>query len=151
MSKETLRIDAIKKLLISQEIETNELEKKVLDLKKEADFLAIQLEMKLKSNEQLRSELQLLGANLKEENVSFKHSDNWNLSAESTFKIISEKGIPRGVEAKNIIEEYAKHGILAHPRNIFDHVNILEKENKIYQINPDQKRGRKFKTKENLS
>jgi hypothetical protein len=145
---ETLRIDTIKKLIFEQEKLVSERNTEKNDLLSKVEEIDVQNDCANKYINQLKDELEALGYLYTQNPISSSPNpelDDLALSQAGTFKILSKLDNPHGVQVKDIIREYEALGIITHSRLIGDHIHQLLKESKIFQINPENQRGRKYR------
>ena len=146
ITDQSLKGDVIKKMIAEQLASIQEDLQKKEDAQKKLTQIEIEIELKEQNITQLKNNLAELGDKYKEQKEVYHFSnENLSLSLQSTFNFIKNLDNPNGIPAKIIIEKYASKGITCHPRQVFDHINQLLKDNSIYQTNPDQSRGRKYR------
>lgn len=157
MSNQNLKANVIIKMLKEQEtVLTQDIQRKN-ELKNDLDSLEVEIEIKQQTIDKLKESLADLGQeyytnnNQKLDNLELSSSlpsfdNNWSLSTPFTLKIIESYQTPNGIDVKTIINKYGEQGIKCHARQIFEHLNKLSSDNRIYQTNPEQQRGRKYHT-----
>jgi hypothetical protein len=156
INNESLKANTIIKLLTEQD-EAIQSQKKLLNQREsEVESLKFEISYRKNSFSKLYNDLAAIGyeyeskfsdtqRKIGQEKVELTSDENWSLSADFTFKIISENQDPNGMSVKSIGEKYKDKGIKCHDRQIFGQVEALILEEKVYQTNPEQKRGRKYR------
>ncbi|PIQ44062.1 MAG: hypothetical protein COV52_10090 [Gammaproteobacteria bacterium CG11_big_fil_rev_8_21_14_0_20_46_22] len=73
--------------------------------------------------------------------------NRFRVTPDTTLELLKKYSNSEGAQAKEIIKDYEKQGIKTYYRNVIEHFDALESEEKIYQTNPGAQRGRKYRAK----
>lgn len=146
MTNQPLHVNSIKKMLAEQEKNLADISQSIKDLQK-------QIEEKSADEEISKLMMSKLIETLEDEyGITYNHieatqSNNPILSKEYTYKIIDNATEARGIQARAIVQKYKDIGISTHNRMIDGHIKELISDGLVYQTNPDNIRGRLYKTK----
>jgi len=137
----TLQCNTIKKVIADQEQLTHNDSDEVDALLSKVEEIQIRIRLRELYLSQLNTQLQSLG----EDAYSTDDIQQPLLSKETTFQIIARSVMSNGIQIKNIIEEYGTKGISTHGRIITEHIQSLISAGSVYQTNPDNQRGKRYK------
>jgi hypothetical protein len=147
MENQEFRVKAISEKIGEQSALVSDVDKKISEITNQLSQLQINKELTERIILQLKEDLRAFGV----EYVHVESSRNKELdhrpelSKEYTLEILKRLDRPVGIPVKDIIEAYKEIGIETHSRIMFEHIEQLK--DLIYQTNPNQVRGRKYRVK----